>query len=177
MHTYKVARTASIILIALTLLLTVLCVFIVWFFLSFLPHGWKWLITVLLILISIGVIIWIPAWQRSLSYTITSTKITRKGGIFWQHESMMQLSALQWSTALYTPFGRYTGLNFIPLHAYGGSLYLSFLRRVDAEEIQSIIQHAVWGESSDTTPNTDKIPPQNDNVSVMNTDDEEAVES
>ena len=37
-----------------------------------------------------------------------------------------------------------TGLNFIPLHAYGGTILLSFLRREDAEEIQVFLQNTVY---------------------------------
>ena len=52
----------------------------------------------------------------------------------------MRTQALQFSSIFQAPFADATGMNFIPLHAYGGTVILSFLSSSDAAEIQAELQ-------------------------------------
>lgn len=75
-------------------------------------------------------------WFGSVSYIISDTHITKRCGIFFIQEQTMRLQALQYSTIIRTPVSEKTGMNFIPLHAYGGMILLAFLKPEDAQEIQ-----------------------------------------
>lgn len=59
---------------------------------------------------------------------------------FFIQEQVMRTQALQFSSIFQAPFADATGMNFIPLHAYGGTVILSFLSSSDAAEIQAFLQ-------------------------------------
>lgn len=62
----------------------------------------------------------------------------------------MRTQALQFSSIFQAPFADATGMNFIPLHAYGGTVILSFLSSSDAAEIQAFLQKTVYSHSQRT---------------------------
>ena len=62
----------------------------------------------------------------------------------------MWTQALQFSSIFQAPFADATGMNFIPLHAYGGTVILSFLSSSDAAEIQAFLQKTVYSHSQRT---------------------------
>lgn len=64
----------------------------------------------------------------------------------------MRTQALQFSSTFRMPLSEKTGMNFIPLHAYGGTVFLAFLSRADAEEIQAFLQKTVYSQSTQSTP-------------------------
>lgn len=93
-------------------------------------------ICLLLLLISfLCIFILLPLWFRNTSYTITEQDIISVTGIFIHREKRMRLRALQCSTIIQTPFCQYTGMIFLPLHAYGGTMLLLFLKKQDAAEL------------------------------------------
>ncbi len=125
-------------------------ILLLWYFLPFLPHWLLWVITV--VLAAAAAVLsacFLPLWFGSVSYTISETHITKHCGIIFMQEQTMRTQALQYSTILHTPFSAKSGLNFIPLHAYGGTIYLAFLRKQDAEEIQRFLQHTVYHPAAD----------------------------
>lgn len=65
-------------------------------------------------------------------------------------EQVMRTQALQFSSIFQAPFADATGMNFIPLHAYGGTVILSFLSSSDAAEIQAFLQKTVYSHSQRT---------------------------
>lgn len=123
----------------------IILIFLLWYFLPFLPHWLLWVITVVLNTAAAMLsACFLPLWFDSVSYTISETHITKRCGIIFVQEQTMRTQALQYSTILRTPFSAKSGLNFIPLHAYGGTIYLAFLRKQDAEEIQHFLQHTIY---------------------------------
>ena len=118
MKQYTADRQAQRVLQAATPMAAAILLFLIWYFLAILPDWLLWTLTVLLLLAAI-----LMAVLR---------------------EQTMRTQALQYCTILRVPFSQKTGLNFIPLHAYGGTILLSFLRREDAEEIQVFLQNTVY---------------------------------
>ena len=93
-------------------------------------------ICLLFLLISfLCIFILLPLWFRNTSYTITEQDIISVTGIFIHREKRMRLRALQCSTIIQMPFCQYTGMIFLPLHAYGGTMLLLFLKKQNAAEL------------------------------------------
>ena len=104
--------------------------------LAFIPTNIVNSICLLFLLISfLCIFILLPLWFRNTSYTITEQDIISVTGIFIHREKRMRLRALQCSTIIQMPFCQYTGMIFLPLHAYGGTMLLLFLRKQDAAEL------------------------------------------
>ncbi len=121
---------------------------LVWYFLAVLPDWLLWTLTVLLAAAAVLLsTLLLPMWFCTVSYTVSATHITRKYGIFFLQEQIMRTQALQFSSIFRAPFSEKTGMNFIPLHAYGGTVILAFLSREDAEEIQAFLQKTVYSHS------------------------------
>lgn len=100
------------------------------------PAGIVNLICSLLLLAALlGIFILLPFWFRNTRYIITEQDIISISGIFIRREKRMRLRALQCSTIVQTPFCKYTGMTFLPLHAYGSTLILLFLKKEDAAEL------------------------------------------
>ena len=104
--------------------------------LKIVPAGIVNLICLLLLLAALlGIFILLPFWFRNTRYIITEQDIISISGIFIRREKRMRLRALQCSTIVQTPFCKYTGMTFLPLHAYGSTLILLFLKKEDAAEL------------------------------------------
>ena len=104
--------------------------------LAFIPTNIVNSICLLFLLISfLCIFILLPLWFRNTSYTITEQDIISVTGIFIHREKRMRLRALQCSTIIQMPFCQYTGMIFLPLHAYGGTMLLLFLKKQDAAEL------------------------------------------
>lgn len=145
MKQYTADRQAQRVLQAATPVAAAILLFLIWYFLAILPDWLLWTLTVLLLLAAILMaVLLIPMWFNTVSYTVSDTHITKRCGIIFLREQTMRTQALQYCTILHAPFSQKTGLNFIPLHAYGGTILLSFLRQEDAEEIQVFLQNTVY---------------------------------
>lgn len=104
--------------------------------LAFIPTNIVNSICLLFLLISfLCIFILLPLWFRNTSYTITEQDIISVTGIFIHREKRMRLRALQCSTIIQMPFCQYTGMIFLPLHAYGGTMLLLFLKKQDAAKL------------------------------------------
>ena len=77
--------------------------------------------------------VYLPLYFASLSYEMTDEKIIRHSGVFMKVHQSVRYSTVQYSTVVSTPFSDKTGLNFVILFVYGGSLRL--LKKEDAMKI------------------------------------------
>lgn len=82
---------------------------------------------------------YIPAYLRRIRIFISHTEITVQSGVFFSRTRTVLLRTLLLTTLLTTFLSRYTGLNFILLHTYGGTLLLPFLPKQDAEELHGTL--------------------------------------
>lgn len=78
---------------------------------------------------------YLPMYFSSLSYEMTDEKIIRHSGVFVKAHQSVKYSTVQYSTVVSTPFSDKTGMNFVILFVYGGSLRLLFLSKDDAMAI------------------------------------------
>ncbi|MCI5844968.1 MAG: hypothetical protein MRZ94_04245 [Oscillospiraceae bacterium] len=120
----------------LSLALILILIAAIRYVLAFIPTNIVNSICLLFLLISfLCIFILLPLWFRNTSYTITEQDIISVTGIFIHREKRMRLRALQCSTIIQMPFCQYTGMIFLPLHAYGGTMLLLFLKKQDAAEL------------------------------------------
>ncbi|MBQ8514111.1 MAG: PH domain-containing protein [Ruminococcus sp.] len=131
---YKTAPQAKYLLQGLTFLISlILC--LLFFFLDMSKCATLLLSGgCLLVWIIIG-LFYLPMSLDRIRITVTDSRITMDSGLFLIRSRSLLLRSLQLSSIIRTPFSQYTGLNFVPLHAYGGSLILPFLKRKDAQEL------------------------------------------
>lgn len=158
MKQYSADRHAQYILQIAIPVSGILLVGMAWYFLAILPHWLLWTLTILILTAAFVMsVVLLPMWFGSVSYIVTDTHITKRCGIFFIQEQTMRLQALQYSTIFRTPAAKKTGMNFIPLHAYGGTILLAFLKPEDAREIQKFLGRKVYRD-----PSHHKMPPSPD---------------
>ncbi|MGN1403283.1 MAG: hypothetical protein ACI4XB_03050 [Ruminococcus sp.] len=145
MKQYSADRHAQYTLQIATPILAVVLIILVWYFLAFLPHWILWTLTVVFAAAAALLsTLFLPMWFCTVSYTVSDTHITKRCGIFFIQEQTMRTQALQFSSTFRMPGSDKTGMNFIPLHAYGGTVFLAFLSQSDAAEIQAFLQKNVY---------------------------------
>ena len=88
----------------------------------------------------IFLLIILPLWYRSVSYTLSDDEITIRSGIFFKNITFIKMSSVQYTTAISMPFSKYTSFNFLLISAYGGRLVCFFLSSSDIEEISRKIR-------------------------------------
>ena len=93
-------------------------------------------VDIVVIIFAVAVMfVYLPLYFASLSYEMTDEKIIRHSGVFMKVHQSVRYSTVQYSTVVSTPFSDKTGLNFVILFVYGGSLRLLFLKKEDAMKI------------------------------------------
>lgn len=145
MKQYYASRRAQHILQVSVPVLALLLIGFMWYFLPFL---YRWLLWALSILLGgaaavVSVVI-LPLWFDSVSYVVSDTHIIKRSGFVFMREQIMRTDALQYWGAISSPAPEKTGLGFLPLHAYGGSMVLVFLNGRDMEEIQAFLRQKVY---------------------------------
>ena len=88
----------------------------------------------------IFLLIILPLWYRSVSYTLSEEGIPIQSGIFFKNITYVKMSSVQYTTAISMPFSKYTSFNFLLISAYGGRLICFFLSQTDVEEISKKIK-------------------------------------
>lgn len=145
MKEYKADRRAQHTLQILTPIIAAVLIWLLWYFLAILPNWLLWGLTIPLIAAAVLLsTLLLPVWFRTVSYTISETHIVKRCGIFFIREQTMRTQAIQFSTIFRLPAAAKTGMNFIPLHAYGGTVCLAFLSQQDADEIQAFLHRSVY---------------------------------
>lgn len=79
--------------------------------------------------------VYLPLYFKNVLYYVSGTELVKHSGLFFRRRQTMRCSAVQYTTAIRTPFSKVTGLNFLVLHALGGQLILTFLSHKDLEDI------------------------------------------
>ncbi len=103
-----------------------------------------WAVIILLVTAYvIFLMIILPLWYRSVSYTVSAEEIVIRSGIFIKNTSCIKMSAVQYTTAVCMPLSKYTSFNFLFINAYGGRLVCTFLSSSDMEEIAKIIRQSL----------------------------------
>lgn len=96
--------------------------------------------------VNITVFVYLPMLFNSLSFAAGEYEIQKAGGVFFRRFRSVKCSAIHYVTYINTPVSKYTGLNFIIFHLYGGKLIIPFLAKEDAERIISKLEALYWEE-------------------------------
>ena len=88
----------------------------------------------------IFLLIILPLWYRSVSYTLSDDEMIIRSGIFFKNISFVKMSSIQYTTSISMPLSKYTSFNFLMINAYGGRLVCFFLSSSDMEEISKKIR-------------------------------------
>lgn len=103
-----------------------------------------------LLILSAAFFFYVPFCLQRIHITVTDTKILIDSGVFLMRSRSLLLRSLQLSSVIYTPLSRYTGLNFVPLHAYGSTLLLPFLSKSDAMELHTFLSDYLRSHMEDS---------------------------
>lgn len=109
-------------------------------FLSFLPILMYIAIGVFAVAYFIVALLWLPAFFKNMSFDISPNEIVCNTGAFFRNKRLMKMSAMQYYTAVSTPFSEITGINFVILNALGGNIVLMFLSKEDLTEISDFLE-------------------------------------
>ena len=82
----------------------------------------------------------LPLWYRSVSYTLSADEIIIRSGVFFSNTVYVKMSSVQYTTTVSKPLSKYTSFNFLLINAYGGRLVMMFLSHSDMEEIHKKIR-------------------------------------
>lgn len=82
----------------------------------------------------------LPLWYRSVSYTLSADEIVIRSGVFFSNTVCVKMSSIQYTTTVSMPLSKYTSFNFLMINAYGGRLVMMFLSHSDMEEIHRKIR-------------------------------------
>ena len=82
----------------------------------------------------------LPLWYRSVSYTLSSDEIVIHSGVFFTNTIYVKMSSIQYTTTVSMPLSKYTSFNFLLINAYGGRLVMMFLSHSDMEDIHKKIR-------------------------------------
>lgn len=108
------------------------------------PEIIVWAVIILLVTAYvIFLMIILPLWYRSVSYTVSSEEIVICSGILTKNTSCIKMSAIQYTTSVSMPLSKYTSFNFLFINAYGGRLVCPFLSSLDMEEIAKKIRQSL----------------------------------
>lgn len=124
-------------LTTLRLLITAIVVIILFAVRYFIPVD-KIVMLCIIVVIAIAcfeMFVHLPMFFNSISYSATSTEVTKSSGVFIKVHQSVRYSSIQYTTVISSPFSQYTGFNFIIFFVYGGQLRLLFLKQSDAQEI------------------------------------------
>ena len=84
--------------------------------------------------------VYLPLYFRHTCYYISSEQVIKHSGCFFVRTQTLRRSAIQYTTAISTPFSKITGLNFLMLSAFGGSMLLLFLSKRDFDQLRTALQ-------------------------------------
>jgi len=82
----------------------------------------------------IYILIFLPMWYNSLSYSVSAEEIIVRAGVINKNIHFMKMSAVQYVTVIQMPFSAVTSFNFLVVSAHGGRLVFMFLSPKDAVE-------------------------------------------
>lgn len=135
MKQYSADYTCLNILRTLIITAAVLLSSAAYFFLSFIPII-MWSVIALFLSVSFfASAIYLPLYFSKTKYYVSSGRIIKKSGAFFETKQVMSFKAIQYSTVMSAPFSKKTGFNFAILNAFGGRMIIAFMRFKDLDEI------------------------------------------
>jgi len=84
-------------------------------------------------------LVYLPLYIASVDYAAGKDEIMRTSGVFIKYRQSVRYSSVQYVSVISSPFPERTGMNFLILFVYGGSMRLSFLEYRDMQEILALV--------------------------------------
>lgn len=145
MKKYTMKPSALWIICIVIALATAAASYLVWRYLS----AYEILMFVLIaIFIFLGFLFgfWLlPAYFRRTVICLAEGEITIHTGIIFLRRAQVKLRSAQYVTRIASPLAKYSGFNFLAIHALGGNLLLPFLRQEDCDELEKALSEAIRG--------------------------------
>ncbi|MBQ9209372.1 MAG: PH domain-containing protein [Oscillospiraceae bacterium] len=95
------------------------------------------------VLYVVFIVVILPTWYRTFSYTLSEDRVTSLTGLFSRTQRIMRIDSIQHVTLIKLPLSKYTSFNFISLNAMGGNLMMNFLSCEDCDEIMERLSHRI----------------------------------
>lgn len=130
-------RLLQIIIFILTSLLSALCL------LCYHRLDLTLFLILMLLFLSTGMLLnlfFLPVYFKNLYYHITPEQIAIHRGILFQREQSIRLQSVQFVQIITGWHDGSSGLNFMILYVYGGSLLLAFMNRDDRRELTEFLE-------------------------------------
>ena len=130
-------KLLQIVIFVLSSMLTALCL------LCYLRFGLFLFLIFIILFLSTGAFLnlfFLPSYFKKLYYYITPEQIAIHKGIFFRREQSIRLQSVQFVQIITGYHDGISGLNFMILYVYGGSLLLSFMSRDDRRELTEFLK-------------------------------------
>lgn len=86
-----------------------------------------------------------PLYFSRTQYTLDKSSISKKGGLIYTKKQLMRISSVQYYTLVKTPLSSITSLNFVIIHALGGTIIINYLSKSDLKEIEKALSDCLKG--------------------------------
>lgn len=85
----------------------------------------------------------VPHYFICAKVIITNNEIAFAGGFITVKNDYMPISSVKSVSVIITPFGFFTGFNFVVINALGARMLFSFLKKKDAKDIAAAINSLI----------------------------------
>ena len=143
MRTYKPSKRPLILIYLILLLILLLIKYAMGLVSRFIPFSVNSVIFPLWVGITVFSVFILPIYFVKSSFNVSSKEITAVTGLVVTTKQFMLTESVKSVSTIFTPFGKYTGMNFIVLNALGSKLMMPFLSKSDALEITAVINRSI----------------------------------
>lgn len=145
MYTCKPAKRSIVILYILLLALALFLTFLTLRFERYLKGASGIILAVVWILTLAFMLILLPMYYKLTRIYVSDQEVTKYTFLFTYKYQYMSMNAVKSVTTFITPFGKYTGLNFIIVNALGSRMLLPLLGKNDCREISYFLNDIISG--------------------------------
>lgn len=117
---------------------------VIYRYVTILPEEYLRIVSIIMwaIMLLIAAIV-IPHYFICAKVIVTKNEIAAAGGFITVRNDYMPISSVKSVSVIVTPFGFFTGFNFVVINALGARLVLSFLRKKDARDIAAAVNSLI----------------------------------
>jgi len=143
MKQYKPSKKPLILIYGILLLILILIKYAINLVSRFLPFADYYILFPVWIIAALAAVLVLPFYFHKAYFTVSSKEITVKGGLIITSRHFMLTESVKSVTAVTTPLGSLTGLNFVILNALGSRIVLPFLSAKDTAEVTAYINNSI----------------------------------
>lgn len=106
-------------------------------------HTFKLIAGIMWIVILTVALLFIPHYFFHAKTIITQNEIAASGGFLYFKDDYMPIGSIKSVSVIFTPFGYFTGFNFVVINALGSRIVLAFLKQRDARDIAATVNSLI----------------------------------